>query len=87
LLFDLTQTPINKVKQRYRVVGCKGLASLVRRSKRSLELLTNLGIFTVKKSKQKEWQHRLEKLYETVHLWINEVPEKTITSIYLFYDS
>ena len=34
--------------------------------------LNNNGILIIKKSKQKEWNHRFEKLKETVEFWIKE---------------
>jgi hypothetical protein len=48
---------------------------------------TNLGIHTVKRSKQKEWKERLECLYTQIEYWINTIPDKTIEVIYLFYDT
>jgi len=45
------------------------------------------GIMCVKKSKQKEWNERLEKLKETVNFWLNNQTEKIINNIYLFYDN
>jgi hypothetical protein len=46
-----------------------------------------LGILTIKKSKQKEWSERLEKLKETVNYWLNNQTQKTINVVYLFYDT
>ena len=43
------------------------------------------GIMSVKKSKIKEWNERLEKLKETVTFWINNSSEKTIEVNYLFF--
>jgi hypothetical protein len=34
-----------------------------------------LGILTIKKSKQKEWSERLQKLKETIEYWLNNVSE------------
>jgi hypothetical protein len=48
---------------------------------------TNLGIHTVKRSKQKEWKERLECLYTQIEYWINNIPDKTIENVYLFYNS
>ena len=48
----------------------------------------NNGILTIKKSKQKEWNSRLEKLKETVEFWIKEKNKtsKMITIEELFFD-
>ena len=40
---------------------------------------------SVKLSKVKEWNERLEKLKETVTFWINNTSEKTIEVNYLFF--
>jgi hypothetical protein len=45
-----------------------------------------LGILTVKKCKQNEWLERLQKLKETVNFWVNNVSEKTVNTVHLFYD-
>ena len=44
------------------------------------------GIHNIKKSKEKEWNNRLEILYTHIEHWINTVPDKTIEIDYLFYD-
>ena len=50
--------------------------------------LNNNGILIIKKSKQKEWNSRLEKLKETVEFWIKEKNKtsKMITIQELFFD-
>ncbi len=47
------------------------------------------GICMVKKSKSKEWDERLEKLYNTINYWCDEthISDKTINKVELFYDS
>ena len=44
------------------------------------------GIFTIKKTKQNEWTHRLHVLHDQIRYWIAHLPEKTIETIHLFYD-
>ena len=48
---------------------------------------TNLGIHTIKISKQKEWVNRLKCLYKQIDYWINNIPNKTVNYNYLFYDN
>jgi hypothetical protein len=40
----------------------------------------------VKKYKQKEWEERLENLYENINYWINNATNKCIEIIQLYYD-
>ena len=40
----------------------------------------------MKKTKQKEWQKRLQTLKETIEYWTRNKPDKMITVIQLFYD-
>ena len=46
------------------------------------------GVCKIKKSKEKEWEERLATLEEQINYWINpeNVTEKTIETIQLFYD-
>jgi len=44
------------------------------------------GVCGVKKTKQKEWTHRLNILRENIQYWSNNKLEKTIEIIQLFYD-
>ena len=44
------------------------------------------GIMNIKKTKQKEWNKRLETLKETVNYWMDNQSKKTIELVYLFYD-
>ena len=46
------------------------------------------GICVVKKTKKKEWSHRLEVLEEQINYWINPLnkTDKTIEVVQLFYD-
>jgi len=46
------------------------------------------GICVVKKSKEKEWESRLERLREQVEYWTNSenATEKTVETVELFYD-
>jgi Holliday junction resolvasome RuvABC endonuclease subunit len=46
------------------------------------------GACKIKKSKEKEWEERLATLQEHINYWINpeNVTEKTIETIQLFYD-
>jgi hypothetical protein len=50
--------------------------------------LNKLGICTVKKSKQKEWDERLEALRAQIDYWIHpeNKTEKTVEVVQLFYD-
>lgn len=47
------------------------------------------GISVVKKSKQKEWLHRLQILHNQIQYWLDEnhKSEKTLQTVYLFYDT
>ena len=45
------------------------------------------GICVVKKSKVKEWEHRLAMLEQTVQYWIKYQSEKTVEVVELFYDT
>ena len=46
-----------------------------------------IGTMSVKKSKKKEWENRLEKLKETIEYWKNNVSNKLINNVYLFYNA
>jgi hypothetical protein len=43
------------------------------------------GLCQLKRSKEKEWNHRLEVLMEQINLWTTKPTEKTIEIIQLFY--
>ena len=45
-----------------------------------------LGIMSVVKSKEKEWENRLKDLFEKIEYWSKNEPSKTITVEQLFYD-
>jgi hypothetical protein len=45
------------------------------------------GLCQLKKSKEKEWNHRLEVLMEQINLWTTKPTEKTIEVIQLFYSA
>jgi hypothetical protein len=44
------------------------------------------GICVVKKTKQKEWEHRLVCLKDQIQYWIENVPDKTVEVVQLFFD-
>jgi len=46
----------------------------------------NKGICVVKKSKEKEWNERLESLENQINYWIDNKTDKTVEIIQLFYD-
>jgi hypothetical protein len=50
--------------------------------------MNKLGLCVVKKSKEKEWEARLERLREQVEYWTNpeNATEKTVEIVELFYD-
>ena len=50
--------------------------------------VNKLGLCVVKKSKEKEWESRLERLHEQVEYWTNpeNATEKTVEIVELFYD-
>jgi EsV-1-7 cysteine-rich motif len=43
------------------------------------------GIMAIKISKKKEWEGRIKVLHEQIQYWIENVPEKNIETIQLFY--
>jgi hypothetical protein len=45
-----------------------------------------LGVYTIKKTKQKEWTNRLQTLKENIDYWMKNRTEKTMEVIQLFYD-
>ena len=47
--------------------------------------LNKLGIMTIKNNKQKEWIERIILLHRQIQYWIDNVPEKMIETIQLFY--
>jgi hypothetical protein len=44
-----------------------------------------LGFMVVKPTKLKEWEDRIKSLHEQIQYWIDNVPEKTIETVQLFY--
>ena len=44
-----------------------------------------LGYLVIKKSKQTEWQNRLNVLRDTIQYWMDHVTEKTVEVVHLFY--
>ena len=44
-----------------------------------------LGYLVIKKSKQKEWQHCLSTLCDTIQYWMNHVTVKIVEIVHLFY--
>jgi hypothetical protein len=44
-----------------------------------------LGIMVVKPTKLKEWEDRIKSLHEQIQYWIDNVPEKMVETIQLFY--
>jgi len=47
--------------------------------------LNKLGVMTIKKTEQKEWEERIDALKEQIQYWIDNSSEKTIEIIELFY--
>jgi hypothetical protein len=47
--------------------------------------LNKLGVMTIKKTKQKEWEERIDAVKEQIQYWIDNPGEKTIEIIELFY--
>ena len=47
--------------------------------------LNKLGVMTISKIKQKEWEERIETLKQQIQYWIDNTIEKTIEIIELFY--
>ena len=47
--------------------------------------LNKLGVMTISKTKQKEWEERIETLKQQIQYWIDNTTEKTIEIIELFY--
>ena len=43
------------------------------------------GIMTIKKSKEDEWESRIDLLKEKIQYWIDNIPEKTLEIEHLFY--
>lgn len=44
-----------------------------------------LGVLTVPKSKEKEWNHRIDTLKGQIDYWIQNTNEKTLEIVQLFY--
>ena len=47
--------------------------------------LNGYGVISVPKTKTKEWENRLNVLFQQIDYWVNNVPDKTIQTIELFY--
>jgi hypothetical protein len=47
--------------------------------------LNKLGVMQITKTKQKEWEERIETLKQQIQYWIDNPTEKTIEIIELFY--
>ena len=47
--------------------------------------LNKLGVITINKSKQTEWEERIDKLKQQIKYWADNPTEKTIEIIELFY--
>jgi hypothetical protein len=47
--------------------------------------LNRLGVMQISKTKQKEWEERINILKEQIEYWINNPTEKTIEIVELFY--
>jgi hypothetical protein len=47
--------------------------------------INRLGIMQIQKTKEKEWEERIEKLKQQIQYWIDNPTEKTIEIIELFY--
>ena len=47
--------------------------------------VNKLGVMQIVRSKQKEWEERIENLNEQIRYWINNPTEKTIEIVELFY--
>jgi len=47
--------------------------------------LNKLGVMQIMKTKQKEWEERINSLKQQIHYWIENPTEKTIEIIELFY--
>ena len=49
--------------------------------------LTKTGVCVVKKSKQAEWAQRLSCLKDQISYWTNNIPEKMVEVVELFFDT
>ena len=47
--------------------------------------VNKLGILTIKKTKKNEWEERIHSLHVQIQYWIDNVPEKIIETVQLFY--
>jgi hypothetical protein len=47
--------------------------------------LNKLGVMTIPRNKQKEWEHRIDCLKQQIQYWIDNLSEKTIEIVELFY--
>jgi hypothetical protein len=48
--------------------------------------INKLGMVVVKKSKQNEWEERLNNLKEQINYWTENKPDKLVETIQLYYD-
>ena len=47
--------------------------------------LNGYGILNIPKSKRNEWNTRIIALYQQIEYWMNNIPEKTVETVELFY--
>ncbi len=47
--------------------------------------LNGYGILNIPKSKSNEWNTRINALYQQIEYWMNNIPEKTVEIVELFY--
>ena len=47
---------------------------------------TKLGLLVIPKSKQAEWENRLNVLHDTIKYWLENKTNKTVEIVHLFYD-
>ena len=47
--------------------------------------LNKLGVMTIMKTKQKEWEERIENVKQQIQYWIDNPTEKTVEIVELFY--
>jgi len=49
--------------------------------------INKTGICSVKKTKEKEWNDRLNCLIQTIDYWLENSTDKTVEVIHLYYDT
>jgi hypothetical protein len=47
--------------------------------------MNKLGVMQIMKTKEKDWEERIEILKQQIQYWIDNIPNKTIETIELFY--